>query len=331
MTDQQQENQQNLDDDTSPQIDCCHPGALLKEAREAKGLTVEEVAQKLNFLPAYVSALENEQFDVVHSTTFVKGYLRAYARFLGIDAEEVLRCLLAHYPEMAVPEKTRPVQSLKPEKNTSSLLFKLFTLLVVLALISIIILWWQSRSTENLPGASSHEIKVETLNGQTIIAPMNQRPAEEAEAATPADDSTLSSEAEAQQPTAEPVAQVAPAPAEPPRQAAATPVVETPPAPPPAPLRRLSPDVDIATRTVGNERLVALSFRGDCWVEVFDHTERRLYASLMRKDESILLEGQPPFRLVFGHGNMASVYYQGEKIDFSSRVRPNGYASITVE
>lgn len=330
MTDQQQENQQNLDDDTTQQIDCCHPGALLKEAREAKGLTVEEVAQKLNFLPAYVSALENEQFDVVHSNTFVKGYLRAYARFLGIDAEEVLRCLFAHYPEMAVPEQTRPVQSLKPEKNTSSLLFKLFTLLVVVALISIIILWWQSRSTENLPGASSHEIKVETLNGQTIIAPMNQRPAEEAEAATPADAAALSSEAEAQQAITEPAKDLAPAPAEPTQQAAITPVAEIP-APRPAPLRTLAPGTDIAAVTQGNDRLIALSFSGDCWTEVRDQSDRMLHAGLMREGEALLLEGQPPFRMVFGYGPAVSIYYKGEAYDFTSRIRPNGYASIRVD
>lgn len=324
MTDQQQENQQHPDGDNAHQVNCSRPGELLKKAREAKGLSREEVALKLNFLPAYVPALENEQFEPLHSTTFVKGYLRAYARFLGIDAEEVLRCFNAHYPEMEMQEKTRPVQSLKPEKNTSSLLFKLFSVLVVLALISIIIIWWQSRSVENLPGVSSQEVQVDTLDGQTIIAPLDQPETANSETETQLNNEPPVDEPELQQTEPEPT----PAPAAV-RQQAATPA---PPALPPiVPVRNLEPGTDVAATTYGNGRLVALSFSGDCWVEVRDQTDRILHANLMREGEAIVLEGQPPFRMVFGYGHVASVYYRGEAYDFTSRIRPNGYASIRVD
>jgi cytoskeleton protein RodZ len=323
MTEQQQDNQQHPDGDNTNQVNCSRPGELLKKAREAKGLTIEEVALKLNFLPAYVPALENEQFEILHSTTFVKGYLRAYARFIGIDAEEVLRCLLTHYPEMETQEKTRPVQSLKPEKNTSSLLFKFFSLLVVLALVSIIILWWQSRSIENLPSVSNQEVKVDTLNGQTIIAPMSQLVTADSETETQLSDETPVDEPQQQQAEPEP----APPPAVV-RQQAAAPAAPTPPQA--APVRSLEPGADVAAATLGNNRLVALSFSGDCWVEVRDQSDRILHANLMRKDESIVLEGQPPFRMVFGYGHVASVYYQGKAFDFASQIRPNGYASIRV-
>lgn len=319
MTDQQQDNLQHPDGDNPNQVNCSRPGELLRKAREAKGLTIEDVALKLNFLPAYVPALENEQFEILHSTTFVKGYLRAYARFIGIDAEEVLRCLLTHYPEMETQEKTRTVQSLKPEKNTSSLLFKLFSVLVVLALISIIILWWQSRSVENLPSVSNQEVKVDTLNGQTIIAPMNQQPVAPAETETPVSDEPFINEPEPQQAEAEPT----PVP-----QQAAAPV--TPTTPQATQVRSLEPSADVAAATLNNPRLVALSFSGDCWVEVRDQSDRILHANLMREGESIVLEGQPPFRMVFGYGHVASVYYQGKAFDFTSQIRPNGYASIRV-
>ncbi|MBE0505264.1 MAG: helix-turn-helix domain-containing protein [Marinospirillum sp.] len=326
MTDQQQENQQHPDGDNAHQVNCSRPGELLKKAREAKGLSKEEVALKLNFLPAYVTALENEQFEPLHSTTFVKGYLRAYARFLGIDAEEVLRCFHAHYPEMQEQEKNRPVQSLKPEKNTSSLLFKLFSVLVVLALISIIIIWWQSRSVENLPGVSSQEVKVETLDGQTIIAPLEQPEAANSETETQLSDETPIEAADApQQQPAEPESTPPPAVV---RQRASP---ATPALPPVVSVRNLESGTDVASTTLGNDRLVALSFSGDCWVEVRDQTDRILHASLMREGEAIVLEGQPPFRMVFGYGHVASVYYRGAAYDFTSRIRPNGYASISID
>lgn len=331
MTEQQSDDQQQPAE-TKVKIDCSRPGELLKKAREAKGLTQVEVAKKLNFLPIYVPALENEEFEPLHSVTFVKGYLRAYARFLGIDADEVLHCFAMHHPELATQETHNAVEVLKPEKNTSSLAFKLISLLVIVALIAIIIMWWQSRSLESLPSVSNQDVQVDTLDGNTIIAPIEVEEIEIMAVDEDAAQKKTTDEVTKEEKLPEPVVE----PEQPKPVAAAKPKPQ--PKEEPATNSHLVAVTaaktitgDPAAATLGNGKLVALSFSDECWVEVRDNAGDLLHASLMQADDKILLEGQPPFRMVFGYGQAAKVFYRGEAFDFSSRIRANGYASIQVE
>lgn len=340
MTEQKKETQQPLDAatlETAKETMCSRPGELLKKAREAKGLTQEEVAIKLNFLPLYVPALENENFEPLHSVTFVKGYLRAYARFLDIDADEVLRCFAVHHPDLVKQEVQQPIEVMRSEKNTSSLIFKLFSFIVIVALIAVIIMWWQSRSVESLPNVSNQEVQVDTLDGKTIAAPVQVKAIKNIPTLVKEVENTETSPAvEAQQVKSEPVK---PEPVKPEPVVVATPVTKPTPKVEDKPItvapvarvpsRAISGDPAVATQ--GNTRLMALTFSNECWVEVRDATGRMLHASLMQANDNVLLEGKPPFQAVFGNGTVAKVFYNGKAFDFASSIRPNGYASVKIQ
>jgi cytoskeleton protein RodZ len=68
-------------------------GALLRAAREAAGLSVEAVAQQLKLAPRQVRALEGDDFGSLPGRTFVRGFVRNYARLVALDAERVLDAL----------------------------------------------------------------------------------------------------------------------------------------------------------------------------------------------------------------------------------------------
>ena len=296
-------------------VQCARPGELLRKAREARGLSQDEVAKQLNFLPVYIPALEQEDFSALHSKTFIKGYMRAYARFLKIDAEEVLNCLAAHHPELEKPEQVQPVEGVKPSGKGRSLIFKLFTILVVAALIGVIILWWQSRSLEPLPALTSQDVQVDTLNGETITAPLGQAEEERAQESLQ-QVRPLVAEAEPEVAAVEP-------------EAPAEPVASEPrPQPAPAPTHFEGDPQEV---TADNAQRLALTFSGDCWTEVRDSLDRVLHANLNREGSRVLLEGEPPFRIVLGQGRAAQVYHQGQAFDFTQRIRANGYASFVVE
>lgn len=319
---QQDENTQELTQASGPR-----PGELLRKAREAKGLSQAEVAKQLNFLPVYVPALEDETFDNLHSKTFIKGYMRAYARFLKIDADEVLRCFAAHHPELESQERIQPIEGVKPAKSGRNLIFKLFTLLVVATLIAVIILWWQSRNLEPLPSLTNQDVQVDTLDGETITAPMGQAEEErfpdeaEIEASEPPEPvSDLVSEQEPRQLAAQP---------EEPATATEQLNVDTLETAPPPPVQEFTGDpLEV---TAENSSLVAMTFSDDCWTEVRDAQDRVLHANLNRAGDRILLEGEAPFRIVFGQGRAVEVFHQGEAIDFSNRIRANGYTSMTIQ
>ncbi|SFC41436.1 cytoskeleton protein RodZ [Marinospirillum celere] len=329
MTATQQDEKPNTENtQDKPQPSCSRPGELLRKAREAKGLTQGEVAKQLNFLPVYVPALEDENFDALHSKTFIKGYMRAYARFLKIDADEVLRCFAEHHPSLESQERVQPIEGVKPPKSGRNLVFKLFTLLVVAALIAVIILWWQSRNLEPLQSLTNQDVQVDTLDGETITAPMGQAEEERLPETT-----TETTSDELPQPVSELVSE------EEPRQLAAQPeslpdnletlAAETIQPPPPPAIQEFSGDpLDV---TADNSNLVAMTFSDDCWTEVRDAQDRVLHANLNRAGDRILLEGEAPFRIVFGQGRAVEVFHQGEAVDFSSRIRANGYTSMTIE
>lgn len=65
-------------------------GSLLREAREAKGLTLVDVQEATRINPKYLEALEDGHYDVLPSEVHVKGYLRNYARFLELDPKPLL-------------------------------------------------------------------------------------------------------------------------------------------------------------------------------------------------------------------------------------------------
>jgi cytoskeleton protein RodZ len=65
-------------------------GRLLRDQREALGLDVAEVAKSLRIRPAYIEAIEQGRFDALPGAAYVVAFLRAYARHLGLDPQQVL-------------------------------------------------------------------------------------------------------------------------------------------------------------------------------------------------------------------------------------------------
>lgn len=72
------------------------PGLLLKNAREAAGLSIEQVAEKLHLLKSVVTSLEKDSYDRIRGDTFARGYLRNYARLLGMNADDIVDCFNAN-------------------------------------------------------------------------------------------------------------------------------------------------------------------------------------------------------------------------------------------
>jgi cytoskeleton protein RodZ len=65
-------------------------GQWLRERREARGISLEEIASATKIVPRYLEALENDRLDVMPGGFFVKGIIRTYAHAVGLDPEEAL-------------------------------------------------------------------------------------------------------------------------------------------------------------------------------------------------------------------------------------------------
>ncbi|HBX22494.1 MAG TPA: helix-turn-helix domain-containing protein [Desulfotomaculum sp.] len=117
-------------------------GEKLRNAREENGITLTEVENETKIRRKYIVALENEDFDVLPGKVYVKGFLRNYARFLGVDGDALIVEYEELFPGPAVEpimEKLTPTNFEKPAKSRRGLLA-----VVAVLFVGFMIYWWGS-------------------------------------------------------------------------------------------------------------------------------------------------------------------------------------------
>ncbi len=65
-------------------------GERFRAAREARGLTLSDVAEHIRIRSVYLAAIEDESWASIGAPVYIRGFLRTYARFVGLDPEEVV-------------------------------------------------------------------------------------------------------------------------------------------------------------------------------------------------------------------------------------------------
>jgi hypothetical protein len=65
-------------------------GPALRQARLLQGKSIEEASRDTRIRPEYLHALEGEQYDALIGTPYVRGFLRSYSTYLGLDADKVV-------------------------------------------------------------------------------------------------------------------------------------------------------------------------------------------------------------------------------------------------
>ncbi|MBN1522943.1 MAG: helix-turn-helix domain-containing protein [Spirochaetales bacterium] len=90
-------------------------GEKLKSTRENLNYSIEQIARDTNIAKRYLIGLEEEDFSVFPGETYLRGFLRNYAEYLGLDAEE----LISIYHNMKIQEQPIPMEQLIEQKRVS--------------------------------------------------------------------------------------------------------------------------------------------------------------------------------------------------------------------
>ncbi|MBI5817884.1 MAG: DUF4115 domain-containing protein [Verrucomicrobia bacterium] len=85
-------------------------GQQLREARERKKISLETAAQGTKIKGEYLAAMEADQFDRIEAPVYVRGFLRIYGQYLGIDSKP----LVNQFSNLRSPEPAAPVEPPKP-------------------------------------------------------------------------------------------------------------------------------------------------------------------------------------------------------------------------
>lgn len=114
-------------------------GDRLRREREMRGITLDEITESTKISRRHLEALEGEHFDQLPGGVFNKGFVRAYARFLGIDGDQAVADYSAASNEQPEPEDKFPLEiheepkrHLNPRRSRLPLVFAIAALAGVL-------------------------------------------------------------------------------------------------------------------------------------------------------------------------------------------------------
>ncbi|MDH4555193.1 helix-turn-helix domain-containing protein [Pseudomonas sp. BN417] len=154
-----------------------NPGETLRQARESKGFALGEVARHLNLTELALRQLEAGDFDRLPGHTFARGYVRAYAKLMGMDQATLVN-EFDHYT--GTDAKGSSVHSLgrieEPVRLSHSIL-RIVSFVILVALGGIGFYWWQEHSQRNDDGtanANLEHVEVESADGTTQIHPLDE-------------------------------------------------------------------------------------------------------------------------------------------------------------
>jgi len=322
-----------------------NPGETLRQARESNGWSLAEVALKLNLTVTSLSNLEAGAFDKLPGHTFARGYIRAYAKLLGMDQAVLVQQFDQSTGTDSKGSSVHSLGRIEEPVRVSHTILRIVSLLLLIAVIGGGFVWWQDQASlrnKDLTSLAPEHVEVEGADGTTQIHPLDE-PEDQAVAQGQAETTTAlalpqaetSSEAPAEAEATSPaVAPTAPAPVAPTHNAApvvaapahsTAPVVATPAAPAPAvpavPAAVVTAPVaptaqaQVASAPVAGQGQVQLQFTADCWTQVTDGTGKVLLSGLKRKGDSVSVSGKPPFAVRLGFARGAQVSYNGQAVD----------------
>ncbi|BBR40125.1 XRE family transcriptional regulator [Aeromonas veronii] len=290
------------------------PGQLLRNAREQLGWTREQVASRIHLRLTLIAAIESDTYDKHTSHTFIRGYLRTYAKLVGIPEETIL----AAYDKLGLtPPDNIDMQSFsrrsRQQANDSRL--KVVTWLVILVLIALSVAWWWQSTARRSAGdealAATEMSATSSTPAEPAITPPDAINTDAVEGATVAPAAT---DVTAPAVVSEASATLAPA------SAAVAPTDVN------ADVGTVT-DVAVsgANGTESNEAVVdpatapqlKMSFTADCWLDVKDANGKTLFSGLKKANDELVLEGAEPLKFIIGAPMAVKLDYKGQSFDMS--------------
>ena len=292
-------------------------GLLLRQAREQAGLSIDAVAQQLKLAPRQVKALEDGDFGLLPGRTFVRGFLRNYARLLQLDIDAVLAALPGASRDSGLESPTLhptapSIGELPVTQHTRPAWTKWAIPLGLVAIIA------AGASYEMLRPATTTQRPAAPSASTPPAEPAREPAGGEAKPAAPpppAAAAPASTPVAAGTPLPNPVANIdaTGTPTLPPDGAVAGPSAPSVPLPAVAAAAPAGPQP--------GERQLVLAYRDHSWTEVRDRNGRVLLSAMMAPGARQTLAGTGPFEFVIGNAADVSLTLDGRAVDLAPHTR----------
>lgn len=306
------------------------PGQMLRRAREANQLSLDEMVVQTKLSRSTLEAMEADNFAALAEPVFARGYYRRCARVLDMPEAQLLEA----YEHASGEPPPRPVppgtvgddEPLYPSRNWLPMV-----LLVVLGcLLVAAIIWWTGQ-----PGSMSS-----VSQSQSGVASNTSR---QAQGAAGASNNTLSGKSTGfagnqgstpsrlPQPSSQDQGGGAPQSG----AAASKPQSQAKTASKPAARQASAASPATASKNAAQAPPTAsgtlhLSFNHDCWVSIYDGDGKRLMHGIVKAGTSRDLKGTPPYRIILGYASGVTMTFNGHPVDLKKHTNGNGIAHLTV-
>lgn len=115
-------------------------GEKLRQAREERGISITEVAEQTRISPHYLEFIENDDYRTLPGGIFNKGFVKSYAKYVGIDEQEALqdysKLISSQNSEVAEEPKTYRPEVLTDDRSSSSMLPTIIFAVIILGLMT---------------------------------------------------------------------------------------------------------------------------------------------------------------------------------------------------
>ena len=261
-----------------------YPGELLKEARKKTRRRYKRLSSELGIPEKYLEALEENNFSIMAGPTYIKGYLRAYAKKLDLDPETVIAAFDRYLKDQRrLKKKAVKKEQKKETKQKFSYIYTVIFLLIALIMLLIVFIPEGNNNSEKKEDISSYS-ETEIQNSNNIPLILNTKPALsiELEQNTSQNISDLNIQKE---------------------------VVTS----------EITEEVEEETIKLSIETIntIEMNFSGDCWIELMDKKGIIEYR-LAKAGTSIFFEGVGPFKLLIGNSKRVELFYNDVKVSLAS-------------
>jgi cytoskeleton protein RodZ len=283
-------------------------GATLRAAREAQGLTVADVAERIKFSVRQVEALEADDAAHLPEGTFLRGFIRSYARTLNLDESALLGGVPPAHTEpqadVAVAKSTGDAFPTTESARRKSVYLLLGALVVALVLASLVL---NPRDSSQPERVVVEEVRLPDATAAS--APVVAVPNVAAASAVPVVPAKPVEPAVTTAPPTKPKA-VVPAPV-------AVPLVSGKPE---VPLEQLK------------KRPIHIVFSDDAWMEITDVNGEVLLSRMNPAGSEKWIGGgrRSPYQVAIGKTSAVRIYYKGREVDLS-QYKQTGLVHLVLE
>jgi cytoskeleton protein RodZ len=275
------------------------PGKILRQARERAKLSTQDIAEKIKLKRALIEDIELDNFDINISLTFVRGYLKLYAKHVHVEETEVLNA----FEKLSIQEK-EPVKlqgfSRKVVNQSNDDKLMLVTYLILAAIITLVVIYWFQQSSTDVTASSVTKYPENVISQeilpleQTLSSGVAILLAPKINKNKPSDDANVTSEL----------------------------ITDN---------QFISSETDSDTSSLavitGNTEAgvieatapvkLIFEFSGDCWLNLTDATGEKIAYGVKVKARVMSVTGIPPFMVTLGAPEVVKIRYAGESIDMS--------------